>query len=142
MGWLPKKTIVVPVDFSEPSFEAVKLATEMVAEPEGLHVLSVQPTEKESIAGHYILSDDERVDNTRKNLRSELAKHGIEGAQTTVLVGSPGVEIVNYAREVNADLIVIPSHGRTGLKHLLLGSVAERVARHAPCPVLILRRND
>ena len=53
-----------------------------------------------------------------------------------------GLAIADHAGQVEAELIVIPSHGYTGIKHLLLGSVAERVLRHAQCPVLILRRHD
>ena len=54
-------------------------------------------------------------------------------------IGDPGTKIVEYAREIKADLIVMPSHGRTGIKHLLLGSVAERVIRLAECPVMVRR---
>ena len=53
--------------------------------------------------------------------------------------GDPGNQIVDFAERISAELIVIPSHGRTGIERLLLGSVAERVARLAPCPVLVLR---
>jgi nucleotide-binding universal stress UspA family protein len=53
--------------------------------------------------------------------------------------GPPVDEIVRIARENQVDLIVIATHGHTGLKHLLLGSVAERVIRHAPCAVLVVR---
>ena len=53
--------------------------------------------------------------------------------------GVPYEEIVNYAREIGADLIVMATHGHTGLSHILLGSVAEKVVRHAPCPVLTTR---
>ena len=54
--------------------------------------------------------------------------------------GDPGLMIADYAADVQADLIVMPSHGYHGVKRLLLGSVAERVLRHANCPVLVLRR--
>ena len=53
--------------------------------------------------------------------------------------GDPGHQIAQYAEEAKADLIVLPSHGRSGLQRLLIGSVAERVVRHAPCPVLVVR---
>jgi nucleotide-binding universal stress UspA family protein len=56
-----------------------------------------------------------------------------------VAFGDPGQRITAYAEEVGADVIVMPSHGRTGLKRLLLGSVAERVLRLAHCPVLVLK---
>jgi nucleotide-binding universal stress UspA family protein len=56
--------------------------------------------------------------------------------------GRPATEIVEAAREIEADLIVIATHGHTGLKHVLLGSVAENVVRHAPCPVLTVRTSE
>ena len=56
--------------------------------------------------------------------------------------GRPATEIVEAARELAADLIVIATHGRTGLQHVLLGSVAENVVRHAPCPVLTVREHE
>ena len=57
------------------------------------------------------------------------------------MIGDAGSEIVSYADRVSAELIVIPSHGRSGIKHLLMGSVAERVVRHAHCPVLVLKKD-
>ena len=59
-----------------------------------------------------------------------------------IWIGNPGLEITEYARESKSDLIVIPSHGHHGLRRILLGSVAERVLRHAECPTLVLRRQD
>jgi nucleotide-binding universal stress UspA family protein len=69
----------------------------------------------------------------------------LEGKKATAVKaiireGDPGLIIADYADEVHADLIVIPSHGYHGVQRLLLGSVAERVLRHANCPVLVLRR--
>jgi nucleotide-binding universal stress UspA family protein len=57
----------------------------------------------------------------------------------SVIRGTPFVEIVRYAREQNVDLIVMGTHGRTGLEHALIGSVTEKVVRKAPCPVLTVR---
>ena len=66
--------------------------------------------------------------------------HQIPGDwEADVVRGDPDDAIVEYAREHGADLIVMGSHGHTGLRHLLMGSVAEHVLRHAPCPVLIVR---
>jgi nucleotide-binding universal stress UspA family protein len=56
-----------------------------------------------------------------------------------VVLGRPFIEIVRYARDNNVDLIILGTHGRSGLKHALLGSVAERVVRKAPCPVMTIR---
>ena len=69
-------------------------------------------------------------------------EHGAKGATLAVAIGTPGLEVADYARRHEADLIVIPSHGYHGVKRLFLGSVAERVIRHAACDVLVLRRGD
>ena len=61
---------------------------------------------------------------------------------TLVRVGSPAREIVEVATDLNADIIVISTHGRTGFKHVLIGSVAENVVQRAPCPVLIVRERE
>jgi len=60
----------------------------------------------------------------------------------SVVAGRPFMEIIRYARDHDVDLIVIATHGRTGLKHVLLGSVAEKVVRKAPCPVLSIRHPE
>jgi nucleotide-binding universal stress UspA family protein len=62
--------------------------------------------------------------------------------QVQVRDGVPWEEVVTAARESNTDLIILSTHGRTGLSHALLGSVAERVMRHAPCPVLVVRERE
>jgi nucleotide-binding universal stress UspA family protein len=59
--------------------------------------------------------------------------------RTSVQVGDPAIQIVEYARLESIDLVVIGTHGRSGVAHLVLGSVAERVVRSAPCPVLTVR---
>ena len=68
-----------------------------------------------------------------------LATEGQDSVSTDVVIGDPGHEITTLAERAGADLIVLNSHGRTGLKRLLIGSVAERVIRLAHCPVLVLR---
>jgi nucleotide-binding universal stress UspA family protein len=74
-------------------------------------------------------------DALRARLTPELAR-----AEVFVAFGDPGREIAEYAQHCGAELIVLPSHGRTGLSRLLIGSVAERVVRLAHCPVLVLRQ--
>ena len=62
--------------------------------------------------------------------------------KTLVRTGSPADEIVDAAKEMGVDLIILSTHGRTGLKHLLLGSMTENVVRRAPCPVLVVRERE
>jgi nucleotide-binding universal stress UspA family protein len=63
-------------------------------------------------------------------------------ADTLIRSGSPAAEIIAVAQTLPADLIVISTHGRTGLKHVVVGSVTEHVVRHAPCPVLVVRESE
>ncbi|TWU22267.1 Universal stress protein G [Novipirellula galeiformis] len=141
MSGLIAKRIVVPVDFSKMSLDAVDQALEIV-ENEGsidvIHVLSTLPAmEYGNLYG--TVTDETRIEHVKKNLRERLsdAKH----AATTihVSIGDAGREITSFAEREHADLIVIPSHGYGFVKHILLGSVAERVVRLAHCPVLVLR---
>jgi nucleotide-binding universal stress UspA family protein len=80
-----------------------------------------------------------------KNLRAFTASartHGIENTKTSVRIGVPSHEIVEAAKDEDADLIVIATHGYTGWKHFCIGSTAERVVRAAPCPVLVVREKE
>jgi nucleotide-binding universal stress UspA family protein len=84
---------------------------------------------------------DSLIAGAKTQLEQIVRQHQLERFTPTlqVQVGSPAVEIVEYAKEINASLIVIATHGRTGLQQLLLGSVANRVVQVAPCPVLTVR---
>ena len=86
------------------------------------------------------ISDEDRIEATQQQLRSVLDGEKFRDVNLKVLVGDPGHSIADYAQDVEAELIVLPSHGRTGLKRMLIGSVAERVVRLAHCPVLVLRK--
>ena len=144
MSWLPKKNVVVPVDFSEPSFDAIQVALEHVDDANSVHVLHVLPLLEtmEPAVVWTTLDDEERRRRTLKELEERLNERNLQGMRTEVLFGNPGRAVADYAEEVEAELVVIPSHGHTGLKHFFLGSVAERVARLSPCPVLVLRRKE
>lgn len=144
MSWIPRKTVVVPIDFSEPSAEAIATAKEFTARPADVCVLHVLlPLEYMSPGLVFDTIDDEtRRTAAEKHCAEFLAKHGISGVTSTIRFGDPAIEVSEYAKSVQADLIVIPSHGYHGVKRFLLGSVAERVLRHSECPVLVLHRTD
>lgn len=141
MGWLPKQSLVVPIDFSELSLEALALAAEFVQDASHLHLIHVlpklSPMEPGVIWG--TIDDESRAAHAHKALKERLGEGKYEGAKIEIAFGNAAHEIAEHAKSVNADLIVLPSHGRTGAAHVLIGSVAERVVRHAHCPVLILR---
>lgn len=144
MSWLPKKTVLVPTDFSEPSADAVHTALEMVESGRDVHVLHVLPPIEHTAPGVLLgdLDEPTRVSRATEYLDGFLDRHGINGVTTCVQTGDPGLVVSEYAAAQHVDLIVIPSHGHHGLRRILLGSVAERIIRYADCPTLVLRRRD
>lgn len=141
MSWLPKNRIVVPTDFSEESIAAVDAALEIASDPSGIHVVHVMPelVVIEPSVAWATIDDENRIRNTEQQLRATFEAEKYRGLEVKVLIGDPGHSIADYAQDIGAELIVLPSHGRTGLKRMLIGSVAERVVRLAHCPVLVLR---
>jgi nucleotide-binding universal stress UspA family protein len=136
-----KKPIIVPWDFSEMSKNAFLKAMEIAASPDQIEVVHVTPypsaVEPSVIWGTY--SEDDIRESLQNSFRKEIANAKFEKVRFTALFGDPGSRIARLAEERGAGLIVISSHGRTGLTRMLVGSVAERVVRLAPCPVLVLR---
>ena len=144
MNWLPKKQVLVPVDFSDDSRIGLRTARDIVADPTDLHVLYVLPIMEVADPGVIweTIDDESRREHAEAALRKEVGEQGLGAeARISVRFGNPGHEIAAFAEEIDAGLIVVSSHGRTGLRHLLLGSVADRVVRLAKCPVLVLKRN-
>lgn len=141
MSMFPKKSVVVPVDFSDESIAAVDVGLELVDQPSHLMVIHVQSdvTFAELAELWDTSEDSKRTASAEQGLASRFPGEKYKGIQFVVAMGDPGSVIIERAKKANADLIVMPSHGRTGLSHLLIGSVAERVTRLAHCPVLILR---
>lgn len=145
---LKLKRILLPVDFSECSRKATtyaaSLARQFNAEVLLLHVIEIAPHPPEMlILESETLNAKLRTETNR--LLSEWRQEIPERISTRVLLRNgtaPYREIVQAAHENNADLIVLGTHGRTGLAHLLIGSTAERVVRHAPCPVLVVRERE
>ncbi|WP_394842322.1 universal stress protein [Pendulispora brunnea] len=141
---LPKQ-ILVPTDFSPCADEALDYAVAL-AEKLGAKVIVMHAYEIPVVGfpdGAYITGADEAariLTATQENLDALIAKHERGAASLKGLLknGEPSESIVAAARDVSADLIVMGTHGRRGLAHALLGSVAERVVRSSPCPVLTL----
>lgn len=141
MSWWPKTNLLVPVDFSDEAFAAVDTALELVTDSSHVcvvHVLEELPV-YEFAEDYGPLSHENRERNSRRAIRERLASAKYENVRIEVVFDDPPHGIADFAQKIKADLIVMPSHGRTGLKRLLIGSVAERVVRLAHCPVLVLR---
>jgi len=140
------KSIVFPTDFSEASIEALQwvqaLAADMHAAVHCVYVVEEPQIygslEMGSVAIPTIAELTEHADG-RINAFAEEQLKGLGAYETAVLVGRPAKEIVTYADKQNATMIVMTTHGYSGVKHLLLGSTTEEVLRHATCPVLSVR---
>ena len=139
------KTILVPVDFSETSEHALACA-QSFAQTFGatLHVLHVIPdphSQAWSIeaTGMNLGSLMETWEADAKERLDRLALGDLPSERAT-RVGQPYREVIRYADTHNVDLIVMGTHGRGAIEHMLLGSVAEKVVRTAPCPVLTVRQ--
>jgi nucleotide-binding universal stress UspA family protein len=138
------KRILVPVDFSDPSRQALRSALALARRFDSrvalLHVTRRNRPDSHPAAGLAGISFDTR--RAGRARLTEFAECELKGdVEPTRLVsdGVPFDEIAKAAKAWEADLIVLATHGYTGLKHVLLGSTAERVVRHAPCPVLVVR---
>jgi len=140
------KTILVPTDFSECSEAAVKygfaLANAFGATAHLLNVVQdpyTLPWAADAFAAPVgdMLTDWEA--QAKRRLVESVPDASASPTVLTTRVGSPATEIVRYATQHRIDLIVLGTHGRGPLGHILLGSVAERVVRTAPCPVLTVR---
>jgi nucleotide-binding universal stress UspA family protein len=138
--------ILVPHDLSEPASKALRTAAELAREAGGELMVAVVLPPVTSLAGisppgHPVwLPSKEELESARKQLTSlveeALGPYDPPPAKICVLAGEPFEEIMRLGSEV--DCIVMATQGRTGLAHLLIGSLAEKVVRHAPVPVLTL----
>lgn len=137
------QTILVPIDFSDAADQALGVALSMARDHRAkLVLLTVPPPQPQApISEMYVPEfDDVRlIDESRRQLKSLADSIADIPVEQRLVVGSPGHSIVDVAKECRADLIVMGTHGRSGLSRLILGSVAEHVLRHAPCPVLTIK---
>ena len=139
------QTIVVPTDFSASAGRALGLARDLARDAGPAHLILTHavfvPVEIEALGVDLqtgLSGIEERVADDLERILVELQDAGIS-AEYLSARGSPERIILEVASSKNADLIVMGTHGRTGLAHVVLGSVAERVVREAPCPVLTVK---
>ncbi|HIG30966.1 MAG TPA: universal stress protein [Verrucomicrobiales bacterium] len=142
------KKILVPTDFSERSQKALKYALQFAKQFKSeitlLHVVEVRFAGSEAGVVDLIqLESDLResgkiqLEQLARNVASEMVK-----IRTEIRIGIPYMEITEMADEKKIDMLVVSTHGYTGLKHVFMGSTAERIIRHAPCPVLTVRLEE
>jgi universal stress protein A len=140
------KRIVAPTDFSPRSEKAIRYAVRLAklvgARLTLLHVIPEPGALDYTIEGFPGYQVDQWRQEANERLQEELAKAKLEyGAVDTVMTTALHMrdEVIRVAKETAADLLVLSTHGYTGWKHLLLGSNAEKILEHAPCPVLVVR---
>lgn len=143
------RSILLPTDFSECANYALSYASEFAREAKAaiicVHVIEpVVPTVGYSGVTEPLPMADisEQLEESAERELPKIAQHeectGL-AVEEVIVHGDAASEIVRVARERQVDLIVISSHGRTGLGRILFGSTAEQVVRHAPCPVLVVK---
>ncbi len=145
------RRILVPTDFSKHSENALKYAVAFAekfgAELHLLHVvqdLAVFLPDAVTATPPMVPPVDQITQAAREGLDRIIRANGLErfSAKPEVREGTPFAEVVRFAREMEIDLIVMATHGHTGLAHMLLGSTTEKVVRKAPCPVLTVRHPE
>ncbi len=145
--------ILCPIDFSDPSYRALATADELARRYNAeLHVLHVVPpvplVELPPGSGTAAFDvkqyESKLLESYRKSLDNALAEFVKPDIEVTrhIDIGDPAHEIVVLAEKIHADVIVIATHGRTGLKRFLFGSVAEAVVRRSPCAVLTIPMHE
>lgn len=144
MSHFHRSPIVVPTDFSAPSLQAVRTARTVTEDDDQITVVHIAcdagiAAPPFGWSGEF--RQDEYVAGTSEKLQNWIAENGLGNVNAVVRCGDPGLEVCAVAEASGAKLIVVPSHGRSGMERVLLGSVAERIIRHAECSVLVLRRS-
>lgn len=140
------KKILCPVDFSQFTQEIINYAVDLAKKyGSELHVMHVVPnmtyfTPYESfLTPENLVAVEKNIqDEVERDFKKLLKGQGIP-TQTVIRTGAPFVEIIDYAKTESIDLIVMGTHGRGSIEHILIGNVAEKVVRKSPCPVMTIR---
>ncbi|HTI72743.1 MAG TPA: universal stress protein [Candidatus Limnocylindria bacterium] len=142
------ETILIPLDFSKSSDKALEYGKAFARQFEAklilVHVLEPMVVPAEMGYGFVPPPEDSLpLAVLREKLAKLASSLGTDlNVSSQVRIGRPWSEVVEAAKESSANLLVVATHGRTGLQHVLLGSVAEKIIRHAPCPVLVVRSEE
>jgi len=142
------KKILCPIDHSDCSKEALKYAVSFAMKDEAklflLHVIDIRSFNEGLETISMQIPDEKTLEQLKTKLLDCIPEEirNDMSVEAIVVQGIPFAEIISTAREKEIDMIVIGSHGRTGISHMMLGSVSEKVVRKAPCPVLTVRQPD
>jgi nucleotide-binding universal stress UspA family protein len=150
MKTLSIQNIIVPVDFSKMSVQAIQIASQLARRVGAtIHLAHVHEfyyaadfvAPAPPVVPFSFVPYQHDIEKTiLKELESVAHGCGVASARCHVLTGAPAFdEICRFAQRIPADLIIMPTHGRTGLKHVFLGSTAERIVQHSSCPVFVTR---
>ncbi len=139
--------ILVAIDFSAPSDDALGAAVALSQQSRAsLHLLHVMPLQASATSVVPVMFAAEQITESIASAQARLEEArarvqavGHQRVESTLVHGDPATEIVASAQQAGADLIIVGSHGRTGIARALMGSVAELVVRRASCPVLVWR---
>jgi universal stress protein A len=138
------KTILCPTDFSEESYRALDYGVRFAKAADGTVLLAhiVHVASGELYQHGHVLKVEDAKQRARALLEDVLQKHmgGYPKYELIVEIGDPYESLNTIANQRKVDLIVVATHGRSGLHHLVMGNVAEKLIRHAPCPVFVVRR--
>ena len=138
------KHILVPLDFSADAEQALDCAVGLAQQFQSrltlLHVIYI-PVSTEVNLSAYFTEMEAGAEQGMDTYQKRVEEAGL-AVDTVIIRSTPFREIVETAKAKQVDLIIMGTHGRTGLQHLLLGSVAERVVRLAPCPVMVTRETQ
>jgi|HubBroStandDraft_1064217.scaffolds.fasta_scaffold00582_22 universal stress protein A len=141
----PFKKILAPVDFDPSSLKALELAAKIVKDNDGtVSILHIVPVEMDVTGMPQYVDLIKRQENLDREKLTAIAKQSLAEVKWEILdqMGDPADVIVEVAAKLPADLIVMVTHGRRGLARLVEGSIAEKVLRSAPCPVLAVRQEQ
>lgn len=137
MDWNGIRTVVVPVDLEQAPRSAVTTALQAAKTPAGVHIVYVLPELEPSLT--IQIDTAHRLANAEQSLLTWLAEHRFEGVTPHVRVGRAARAVVDLATELGADLVIVEAWPHGAVSRALIGSVAERIARQAPCPTLLMR---
>jgi nucleotide-binding universal stress UspA family protein len=150
MKTLTVQNIIVPIDFSKMSMQAIQIAKQLARRfGASIHLAHVRhlnyPTDFVTpvppiVPFSFNVYEEDAERTALKELKKVADRSGVPSAKCDVLSGAPAFdEICRLAQTLPSDLVVMPTHGHTGLKHVFLGSTAERIVQHSSCPVLVVR---